>query len=90
MPDDAITIYAACKAAIAVVAATPYDGAEALYAVRRLAALAPDHVKPAAQMAEDAVLKTINRSDTIYDGLACYALIRLVIAMELDLMRPMN
>ena len=32
-----------------------------------MAALAPDHVEPAAQVAEDAVLKTINRSNTTYD-----------------------
>ena len=87
---DVIAIYSACKAVMAVVAATPYDGVEALHAVRRLAALAPDHLEPAAQVAEDAVLKTINRSNTTYDGLACYALIRLVIAMELDILRTVN
>ena len=89
-PKDAIAIYSACKAIISVVAATRYDGVEALHAVRRLAALAPDHLKSTAQVAEDAVLNTINRSDTGYDGLACYALIRLVIAMELDILRTAN
>lgn len=88
--NDAVAIYSACKAVIAVVAATPYDGVEALHAVRRLAALAPAHVEPAAQVAEDAVLKTINRCNTTYDGLACYALIRLVIAMELDILRTVK
>ena len=86
-PKDPVAIYSACKATIAVVAETPYDGLEALRAVRCLAALAPDHVTPVAQVAVDAVLRTINRSDSIYDGLASYAMIRLVIDMELDVLK---
>ncbi len=84
---DLVAIRSALNAVIKVVDVTPYDADEALRSVRNLAALAPDHVKSIALEAEAAVLKTIDRSETKYDNLACISLMRFVTAMEHGLLR---
>lgn len=66
---------------------TPYDAVDALLSVRHLSALAPPHVKPIAEEAERAVLRTFLREGTNCDALALYALRRLVVAMERSSLR---
>ena len=67
--------------------AKPYNADEALRSVHRLAALAPGDLATIAREAEAAVLKTIDRSETRYDNLACIVLMRFVIAMESGFLR---
>ena len=84
---DHVAVRAALIEARAVSNTAPYDAIAALQVVRRLAALAPPHIAPIAQKAEQAVVATIGRSGTTYDALACYALARLVTEMERTLFR---
>ena len=84
---DHVAVRAALIEARAISNSAPYDAIAALQVVRRLAALAPSHLAPIAQKAEQAVVATIGRSGTTYDALACYALARLVTEMERTLFR---
>ncbi len=84
---DHVAVRAALIEARAVSNTIPYDAIAALQVVRRLAALAPTHIAPIAEKAEQAVVATIGRSGTTYDALACYALARLVTEMERTLFR---
>ena len=75
-------IRSALVVAHTVLDTTTYDASDAFYAVRRLSALAPLHVRPIALKAEQAVAKAIGRPGISYDALASDAMARLVTAME--------
>ncbi len=69
-----------------VVETNPYDAVEAARALHSLADLAPHHVKSVVTKAEQAIVKSTERSGSGYDGLARYALKQVMTAMERSFM----